>query len=236
MRPLDGSLSEIAWIAARQHGVITRQQLIRAGLSEAAVQRRLRTGSLLPAHRGVYRVGHQAPGVEASYLAAVLACGDGAVLNGTAAAYLFVLVKGGAPPPEVAALRNRRIAGVLTHRVRELHPRDVSVYRGIPITTVPRTVVDLAGRLSAQALARACHEAEVRHGVKREAIAAVLRRRPGAAGAAKLRAVFDGSTPILLSRLEAAFLTQLKQAGLPLPKTNRPAGLTTSTAAGPSGG
>jgi very-short-patch-repair endonuclease len=221
MRPLEGSAKEIVHIAGRQHGVITREQLLRAGVSEATVQRKIRSGYLLSEYRGVYRIGYRAPGMEARYLAAVLACGEDAALSGPPAAHLFGLVKGSAPCPEVSAPRNRRIRGMITHRVRGLDPRDVGSYRGIPITSVARTVVDLAEGLSPQALALACHEAEVRHNVRAEQIRAALARRPNAAGAAKLRAVLDGATPVLLSKLERAFLTRLKLAGLPLPRTNK---------------
>jgi len=141
--------------------VITRAQLLRAGLGEGVVDRRVAKGSLICVHRGVYRVGHRAPSVEASYLAAVLACGDGAVLSGLAAAHLFGLVKGKPPRPEVSCPRHKRIDGVATRRVR-LDRREVSVYRGIPVTTVPRAVVDLAPGLESEDLARACHEAAVK--------------------------------------------------------------------------
>jgi hypothetical protein len=134
---------------------------------------------------------------------------------------MFGLVKGRGPIPEISCPTNRRIRGLITHRVKALDARDVGSYRGIPITSVARTVVDLAGRLSPRALARACHEAEVRHGVRAGQIRAALERRPTAAGAAKLRGVFDGTTPLLLSKMETAFLTQLSGARLPLPETNR---------------
>jgi hypothetical protein len=86
MRPRGRTIEAIAGrIAAAQHGVVTRAQLLDAGISEAAIQRAFRRGVLVPVYRGVYRVGHRAPSLEASYLAAVLACGDGAVLSGMAA-------------------------------------------------------------------------------------------------------------------------------------------------------
>ena len=95
-------------------------------------------------HRGVYRVGHRAPSIEATYLAAVLAGGEGALLNGRAAAHLLGLAKGTAPAPEVIARTKRRIEGVTTHRSHSLDARDATTFRGIPVTTVPRTLVDLA--------------------------------------------------------------------------------------------
>ena len=90
-------------MAGAAHGVVTRAQLLRAGVSDAEIEHRLKTGALLREHRGVYRVGHRAPSVEARYLAAVRACGDQALLSGRSAAYLLGLLKGSPPPPEVTA-------------------------------------------------------------------------------------------------------------------------------------
>jgi hypothetical protein len=124
----------------------------------------------------------------------------------------------------VTALTERRIVGIATHRVRRLDPLDVAVYRAIPITTLPRTVVDLAATLSLDVLARACHEAEVRHGTTATMVQASMARRPNSRGIAKLREIFDGDHRITLSKLEREFLGILRRAGLPLPQTNRPAG------------
>jgi putative AbiEi antitoxin of type IV toxin-antitoxin system len=90
----------VARIAGRSHGVVTRAQLLAAGIALAEIRQRLRTGALLREHRGVYRVGHRAPSIEARYLAAVWACGDGAVLSGRAAGHLWGILKGAAPRPE----------------------------------------------------------------------------------------------------------------------------------------
>jgi hypothetical protein len=175
-------------------------------------------------HRGVYRVGHRAPSVEARYLAAVLACGDGAVLSGRAAGFVFELLKGAPPAPEVSSIADRQVRGLRTRRLRSLDPRDATRWRGIPITSVPRTVVDLAAVLPFDALARACHEAEVKHRVKPAAVDDALTRKLTAPGRAKLRAIFHGDASITLSRLERRFLAALRAEQLPLPKTNRPAG------------
>ena len=92
------------------------------------------------------------------------------------------------------------------------------------MTTLPRTLVDLAAVLALDELARACHEAEVRHGTTPAQIEAVLERRPNSPGTAKLRAVLRGDAPVTLSKLEKRFLALLREAGLPRPRTNRPAG------------
>jgi hypothetical protein len=154
-------------------------------------------------------------------MAAVLACGDGAVLSGPAAAFVFGLIKGTPPRPEVTTVLCRRVAGAVTRRPRHLSRRDVTVYRGIPITTVPRTLVDLAGVLSLDALARVCHEAQVRHHITAAMAEAALARQPNARGAGKLHEIFHGEVRITLSELERRFVALLQSAGLPLPRTNR---------------
>ena len=212
---------ELARLAGRAHGVVTRAQLIGAGISSRQIEERLKSGSLLRVHRGVYRVGHQAPSTEARYMAAVLACGDGALLRGRAAGYLLGILRGRPPAPEVMTPGRRRVQGVRTwHSGRA----DATVWRGIPVTTVPRTLVDLAALLDAGDLARACHEAGVRHHTTPAQVEAVLARRPRSPGAAKLRAVLRGDVRVTLSRLEERFLELLGEEGLELPHTNRPAG------------
>lgn len=97
-------------------------------------------------------------------------------------------------------------------------------WRSIPVTTVARTLVDLAAVMDADELARACHEAGVRHRTQPQQVEAVLARRPTSAGAGKLRAVLLGDQPVTLSRLESRFLEHLRDANLPLPQTNQAAG------------
>jgi hypothetical protein len=87
----------LAGIASDAHGVVTREQLLQADITTEEIRQRLRRGALLREYPGVYRVGHRAPSLEASYLAAVLACGKGSLLSGGAATHLWVLIKG--PPP-----------------------------------------------------------------------------------------------------------------------------------------
>jgi very-short-patch-repair endonuclease len=203
---------------------VTRAQLLGAGVTAAEIRQRLGTGALIREYRGVYRVGHRAPSVEARCLAAVLACGEEARLSGAAAGYLFGLVKGDAPRPEVTAPTERRVAGVTTRRCRQGEARDATRWRGIPVTTVPRTLVDLSSWLSLDALARACHEAGVRYGTTARHVEAVLARRPNSPSASKLRRVLHGKVKVTLSKLERSFLQLLERAGLPLPQTNVVAG------------
>jgi hypothetical protein len=188
------------------------------------INRRLRRGGLIRVHRGEYRVGHRAPSIEATYLAAVFAAGEGAFLSGLAAAHLHGLVKGSPPIPEVTARTERRIEGVRTHRCRFLNAQDATLFRGIPVTTVPRTLVDIAAELSADALARACHEAGVRYRTTPAQVEAVLAQRPTIPGGRTLRRVIHGDVHVTLSKLEKRALQLLSEDGLPLPITNREAG------------
>ena len=153
-------------------------------------------------------------------MAAVKACGEGAVLSGRAAAYLLGLVKGRPPPPEVTAPTERRVAGIKTHRAAV----DAITWRGIPVTTVARTLVDIAADVSEYELGKACHEAGVRHGTTPNEVEFLLACRPNCRGASKLRRIVGGDAKISLSRLESRFIELLRDEGLPLPVTNRPAG------------
>jgi len=154
-------------------------------------------------------------------MGAVLASGPEAWLAGRAAGSAYAVIKGAPPPPETISLADRSNPGIVHHRVKSLHPLETTTHRGIPITTVPRTLVDLAAVLSLDELALACHNADVRYRLRPESVEAVLARRGHTRGAANLRAIVHGDTALLLSRLEREFRKLLKAHHLPLPKTNR---------------
>jgi hypothetical protein len=211
----------IARIAGRAYGIVTQGEMLRADISRTEIQRRVENGLLIPKHRGVYRVGHTAPSFEADFIAAVKACGEAAALSGRAGGYLLGLLKGKPPRPEVTAPTERRVKGVKTKRCRSLDERDIIEFKGIRVTSVPRTLVDLAAVLSEEELARAFHEAGVRFHTTPRHVQAVM--RPGSPGAGKVRAVMGGEVPVSLSELERLFFDALRPTGLPLPETNRSA-------------
>jgi hypothetical protein len=220
MRPSGRTVEqELARRATWAHGIVDRWELRDAGVTAGEIKWRVRKGALIREFPGVYRVGHRAPSVESHYLAAVRACGRGAVLSGRAAAYLWGLIKGSVPGPEVTTRTERRIEGIKSRRSRGAV--QATTWRGIPVTTVARTLVDLAAVLSAEDLARACHEAGVRYGTTPRAVEAVLAKWPNTKGARKLREVLRGDVRVTLSKLERRFLERLREAGLPLPQTNR---------------
>lgn len=210
-----------ARLAAGQHGRVKWQQLVDAGIDRHQIQRWLDDGRLRAVHRGVYAVGHVAPSLQALYMAAVLAGGAGATLSHRAAGYLLKLLRLRWPPaPEITVptTAHRRRAGIVIHRVRALHPRDVCVVDGIRMTTVPRVLLDLAPSLSPAELTRACHEAWVHHRVTPPMVEACIARNPHKKGAAKLRRALGSD--VTLSKLEDLFLALLKANGVPLPRTN----------------
>jgi hypothetical protein len=134
----------IALIAARQHGVISRVQLIRIGLTPWAIRGRIRAGRLHPIHRGVYAVGHPNVSREGRYLAAVLASGEGAVLSHRSAADLWELRAAKGDEIDVIATTHRRgDRSIRIHR-NALDPRDTMTRNGIRVTRPLRTLLDHA--------------------------------------------------------------------------------------------
>ena len=210
----------IARLASRTHGVVARTGLLDAGVSEAEIRTRLARGLLIRVHPGVYRVGHAATSAHADYAAAVMACGPRAALGGFASAWLWNVIRSSPPQPEVFAPTQHRLQRVSTRRCR-LTRREVTVRHAIPATTLPRTLVDLAARLDPPDLARAFHEAHVKHRLRPEPVEAILGLHPNLTGAGELRRVLRGDVRLLLSELEAAFIALLEAEGLPLPITNR---------------
>jgi very-short-patch-repair endonuclease len=152
----------ISRIAARQHGVLSSQQLNNCGVDRSAIKRRVTAGRLHRIHRGVYAVGHTNIGNEGRWIAAVLACGHGAVLSHQSAAALWKI----AP---VIAMVDVTVAGgggraarkeIRLHRSRTLSPADCTLRAGIPVTKPARTLQDLRRILPTKKFARALREAE----------------------------------------------------------------------------
>jgi predicted transcriptional regulator of viral defense system len=153
---------EIGALADAQHGVVARRQLAALGLSDAAITRRVKGGRLRSLHRGVFAFGHRAMRVEGRWMAAVLACGDRAVLSHASAAAAWDLASVGSGPVHVTVPGDHgraRRTGVRVHRSRTLTPAQTTTLRGIPITTRERTIIDLAMRLNGRPLERLLNRA-----------------------------------------------------------------------------
>jgi hypothetical protein len=110
-------------------------------------------------HQGVYSLGHAVLSREARCLAAVFAAGDGSALDHRVAADFWRIRRGRPAPITVVAPRQVRIEGVRVHRCNNLDPRDVTIRNGIPVTTVARTIVDLAEVQTVEQLTNVVHEA-----------------------------------------------------------------------------
>src|SRR5262249_9857102 len=150
----------IAEIAARQHDLVTAEQLRGVvGLSARGIAKRVERGALCRRHRGVYSLGHADLAREGLWMAGVLGAGGGSGLSHHSAAELHGITRFRSPLIAVFSPRERALDGVKVHRYRRLDPRDATDHRGIPATTVHRTLVDLTDVLTATQLANVIHEA-----------------------------------------------------------------------------
>jgi hypothetical protein len=141
-------------LAERQHGVVARRQLLELGVGPRAVQRRCEGGLLIPIFQGVVALGHQRIGLRGEWMAAVLACGPGAVLSHASAAQLWG-VRGSRGPIEVLRRSGGgRHPGLRLHQTRALRPEEITAEAGIPVTSIERTAIDMAGRLDDRQLER----------------------------------------------------------------------------------
>ena len=145
---------------------MTIAQLLAAGLDTARSRDGWRRGRLHRVARGVYAVGHVALSREGTFLAAVLEAGEGAALSHLAVAELWEVRKYRASVIDVVVPRRRRVTTATRIHRTTLHPRDVTVHRGIPVTTIARMLVDLTDVLTAHEVANVIHEAEYRGAVQ----------------------------------------------------------------------
>lgn len=212
-------------LAGEQHGLVTREQLLASGLAPQTVKTRVRAKGLRPVHRGVYLVGPPvAPRLRE--MAAVLACGPGAVVSHRSAAALWDLLS---PPMAPAAVditvpfhRRGHRPGIRVHRTSRLDPSETSAKERIPVTTPARTVLDLAGELRPQELERVLALVE-REGLSTPAeVSSLIARHPRRPGIGMLRALVQGgaSPTLTRSRAEERFLALTRKAQLPLPEVN----------------
>ena len=211
-----------AWeLAQTQHGVVTREQLLRLGFSDAAIRHRIQRRRLHRVHRGVYAVGRAALDQNGRWMAAVLSCGERAVLSHSSAQALWRL---GTEGPEieisVPAISAPNRPGIAVHRRASMRSGDITRRDAIPVTTPISTLIDLATRLPGDKLEEAVNNADrlrlVRVDTLRTALART-RRRPGVG---PLRKLLDLRTFVLTdSHLERLYLRLARRAGLPRPET-----------------
>lgn len=212
-------------IAAVQHGLVTRAQLLRAGGGLGAVKHGVKTKRLRPIQRGVYRVGPMASPREKE-MAAVLACGAGASVSHRSAAALWCLLAhpGESAPVDVTLADGRRCRrpGVRAHRGPALEPGDVATVDGIPTTSPARTLLDLARAVGSRELEQAVARAEKARLASRAEVLSLIARHPKRGGYRSLRALVQDSVSLAVTRSEAEerFLALVRKARLPVPAVN----------------
>jgi very-short-patch-repair endonuclease len=208
-------------LGKRQHGVVARRQLLALGFSARSVGRRLEAGRLRSIHRGVYAVGHDRLAPRGYLMAGVLACDKGAVLSHKSAARLWGLMRSALLPVEVTATRGRGRSGLAVHE-GGLTKVDYTTVAGIPVTTVARTLLDLADVIDEERLERAFEEADRLRLLEMRAVEDVCARGRGRRGLKPLRRLMAEAREPEESRtpLEARLLALCREHGLPRPETN----------------
>jgi very-short-patch-repair endonuclease len=217
---------KMAVLAARQHEVVARWQLFLLGFSRHEVRHLVRQGVLHRLFRGVFTVGSPLLTREGRWMAAVLACGEEAVLSHRSAIALWGLRPsiGGAIDVTDPTRSHRNHRGVRLHHTRCLDAQDRAMRKGIPVTSVHRALLDFAETAPAQQLRLAIEMADRKELYDGYAMAKLLARTPGRKGAKPLKAVLaqmrGQATLMTRSELENRFLAALRERGYPEPQTD----------------
>jgi hypothetical protein len=203
--PVNRVDAAIARVSKRQHGVITRAQLLEIGVTPRAVEHRVQVGRLHRIHRGVYAVGHAALTTEATFLSAVFAMAPAALLSRHAAAAMWGIRKPRRGDVDVIVVGRdvRSRPGIRVHQAGEIWEDDIAERDGIPVTSPARTILDLASVLSEHHLKRALAKAEVEGRLTHAQLRRPLERHPRAKGRRTLERVLDAGAARTRSALEA---------------------------------
>jgi very-short-patch-repair endonuclease len=213
-------------LAQRQHGAVAAAQLHALGFPHATIHDRRRLGRLCRIQQGVYALGRPDLPAKGRWMAAVLACGPGAVLSHAAAAALHGIRATAAALIDITLTQPRSIKrpGIRVHTCTRLTAADISEEDGIPVTSVARTLLDLASFLTQPQLERACEQAVLEGLFDLNEISDLLARSHGCPGVRNLRTVLargDLGVNVPVSGLERRFRDLCRQAGLPAPEINR---------------
>ncbi|MCW3067331.1 MAG: hypothetical protein JWN32_4503 [Solirubrobacterales bacterium] len=215
----------IARIASGGYDVVGRRELLAVGVTATEIRHRLAVKRLRLLYPGVYAVGSAPLSRLGRFHAAVLACGDGALLSHRSAAALHGLRPGAETYVEVTIPRigSRRRRGIVVHGTRSLPLEEVADVHGVPCTSVARTLVDLATVINERQLARALEQSLILRTFDRVAVSATLQRANGRRGASALRLLVAQSTDAptnVRSDFERRVLALVRKHGLPEPITN----------------
>jgi very-short-patch-repair endonuclease len=214
------TVQSVLELTRRQHGLVTREQLMELGMTRRAIEHRCRRGRLHPVLRGVYALGRPHLSQHGHWMAAVLTCGPESCLAGMAAAALYeIWASRHAIEVCVPAHVRRRRKGIIVHRRTDF---EVTSHHGIPVTPPIHTLVDIAPRLTSAELEAAISAADQRNLVDPETLRAALDDVTPRPGVAVLRDTLDRRTFRLTdSGLERMFVPLSVRAGLGVPRTRR---------------
>lgn len=212
---------ELWALVRRQHGVVTRAQLLANGLSGDTIQRRVSAGRLHPLWRGVYAVGRPEVDRRGRWMAAVLCAGPAALLSHSSAASLWgMLAWDGCIDVVVPYGVARQRPGIRVHRRLGLDVADRREVDGIPVTDPVATLVDVASRKPSDVMQRAIREADRLDLVDPIALRTSLDDIPRRPGLAAIRSLLESETFSMTdSELERRFLELVRAARLPIPRT-----------------
>lgn len=213
-----------AGLASRQKGVVSRPQLLVAGIAASVITRLIGEGFLHPVHRGVYAVGHVALPQFGHEQAALLAYGDGAVLSGASALYLWGILASALSEVDVTVGERhcRKRNGIRLHRGGGLEPREVRTRHGLSVVFPARALIEYAADATPDLLGDAVAEARGKSLIREGELEAAVKRAGNHRGAAQMRAFLreEAGPAITRSRAERRFRKLLRDARLPQPKVN----------------
>jgi very-short-patch-repair endonuclease len=202
-------------LARKQHGVLSRRQLLDCGVDDDGIRHRIRRGRLRRVYPGVYAVGRLPLTREGEWMAALLACGDTAALSHDSAALFWRIARRPADPIHVSVLSQRRSRnGIEVHRRSALHATTRDCIR---VTTPAQTLIDIA---TSPDIEQAIGEAVLRRLVSLEALQTAA-TRAGRSGAPLRRVIHRATFRVTQSELERAFLRLVADASLPLPESQQ---------------
>lgn len=213
----------LAALAGRRHGVVGRAELHSLGYSDGQIQEACSAGRLHRLHRGAYAVGHTGLSRHGRCLAAVISCGPAALLSGPSAAWLWDLLPTCPSPVDVTvSTRGHRRPGIRLHHAPAIADADRAAVAGIPVTAIPRTLLDVAASERPSQLARAIECSEQLELFDLRAVEELLDRTRGHHGRGRLlRALAAYREPAFTrSKLEKRFIRLVREAGLPSPSVN----------------
>jgi hypothetical protein len=212
-------------LAERQHGVVSLRQLLGLGVGETLIHGRVEGGLLVPLFQGVFALGYERLGQKGRWMAAVLASGPGAVLSHGSAMALWGM-RGTRGPTEVlrqaGGVREYR-SGIRLHQTRRLKPEHITFEANIPVVTIERALLDMAGRLDLRQLEHAVVAADRTGRLRWAVLQRMVRSGRGRKGVGRLRRVSFEVDPRAIdakSPLEIDFLALCREFGLPLPQVN----------------